>query len=455
MGTTIDPHFGGDTALCLDGVTAERITWLWPGYLPAGKLVVVDGDPSVGKSTLTLDLAARCSVGAPWPDRAPSPGPGAVLLMSAEDGVADTIVPRLDAAGADRARVFALTEVPVLGDDEIRMQPPQLPRDIGFIEQTVRRHHVRLIVVDVLMAYLSGGVDSHKDQDIRVVLHHLAAMADRTGACIILIRHLNKAGGSNPLYRGGGSIGIVGAARAAFIVGRDPDDPDRRIFAVSKMNIAAEPPTLAYRLVSAEGHGCARVEWENGPVDVTARDLVSAPTDPEAQDERNDAASFIRGYLEEQGGQAGAKLVLSAGRAAGFGESTLKNARRKVADTAKDSFTNGSWLWILREGTTKVPKVPAQKAPVPSVPSVVPSRGLREPAETAGIPDDAPRAHPGPTGFSVPETGTSGFVASAGNTSQRETCIIRLHRNCPVCGQKLLAPESRQSGICAKCRASA
>lgn len=328
-------------------VTPERVSWLWPGYLPAGKLVLVDGDPSCGKSTMTTDLAARCSTGSPWPDGAASAGPADVLLLSAEDGLGDTIAPRLHAAGADVARVHALTEVPQVGDDGgVRMVPPSLPRDVPILHQLISRHRIKLVIVDVLMAYLNGKVDSHRDQDVRGVLHQLTTLAEATGCTMVLIRHLNKAGGGSPLYRGGGSIGIIGAARAAFIVGRDPDDQDRRILACSKSNLAVEPASLAYRLVSDNTLGCARVEWEGG-VDLAAGDLLRGPRDDEERSERDEAVDWLTEYLAGNGGEAPAKDVLRAGRADGIAERTLQRARARAGVTSqRRGFGQGS-VWVL------------------------------------------------------------------------------------------------------------
>lgn len=346
------------TVQTLADVAPERVAWLWQGRLPLGKLVVIDGDPSTGKSTLTLDLAARVSTGSTWPDGAAGRGPAGVLLLSAEDGLADTIAPRLIAAGANLARVHALTEVPAVNDDgEVRQVPPSLPRDIPIIEKTVAQHRVRLVVVDVLMAYLNGKVDSHRDQDVRGVLHQLAAMAERTGCTVVLIRHLNKAGGSNALYRGGGSIGIVGAARAAYLVARDPEDEARRIFAVTKCNLALEPPSLAYRLVSDDANGCARVEWEDAPVEHTATSLLRAPVDEDEHSERDEAANWLTTYLMEQGGEATAGEVLKAGRGAGFATHVLQRARKRAGVASRKAGFGSGWVWALSpEGDTKTTK---------------------------------------------------------------------------------------------------
>ena len=335
------------TVVRLSDVKPERVSWLWPGRLPVGKLVIIDGDPSTGKSTLTLDIAAHVSRGGSWPDGAPCKA-GDVLLLSAEDGIADTISPRLEAAGADRDRILALTEVPSTDDEgNVRMVPPSLPRDIPWIRQLVTDHKVKLIIVDVLMAFL-GKVDSHKDQDIRGVLHLLATMAERSGCTIILIRHLNKAGGGNALYRGGGSIGIIGAARAAFLVARDPDDQDRRVFAVTKMNIAVEPPSLAYRLVSDESLDCARVEWESEQCHLKASDLLSVP-DAEDAGERNEAAAWLEDFLMERGGSEEAGKTIRAASGAGISKTTLTRARKQAGVRSRKAGMSGGWVWEIEQ----------------------------------------------------------------------------------------------------------
>lgn len=334
----------GPNVVALSTVTPERVRWLWAGRLPAGKLVVIDGDPSTGKSTLTLDIAATISTGRPWADGSACEQ-GAVLLLSAEDGLADTIAPRLIAAGADLARVHALTEVPQVDDEgTVRMVPPSLPRDIPHVADAIRSNRARLVIVDVLMAFLSGKVDSHRDQDVRGVLHQLAALAESTGATFVLIRHLNKAGGSNALYRGGGSIGIVGAARAAFLVARDPEDEGRRIFAVTKSNLAAEPSALAYRLVDSPEHGCARVEWESEPLDITAAQLLRTPED-EDRSESDEATDWLTGFLA--GGSVSRKDVLRASKAEGYSEKVLRRAREKAGVTVERVGFPAVTYWSL------------------------------------------------------------------------------------------------------------
>src|SRR5262249_8682079 len=135
--------------------------------------------------------------------------------------------------------------------EETRM--PEIPRDLREIELTIRRMDARLVIIDPLMAYLGSQTNSWRDQDVRRALAPVGKLAERTGAAIVVIRHLNKGGSAgSPLYRGGGSIGIIGAARSALLVGEDPDDPDVRILARSKGNLSAPVPSLAYRLEAAD-----------------------------------------------------------------------------------------------------------------------------------------------------------------------------------------------------------
>ncbi len=202
-------------------VAPQRVAWLSPGRIPLGRLTVLDGDPGLGKSTVTLDLAARVTTGRPMPNGAPGVG-GGVVILSAEDGVADTIRPRLDAAGAACARVR------VVGVDHALLA---IPGDLPELERAIADVGPVLVVVDPLSAYLGATVNSWRDQDVRRALGPLAGLTERTGAAIVVVRHLTESGGASPLYRGGGSIGIIGAARSGLLVAPEPDDDARRVLA--------------------------------------------------------------------------------------------------------------------------------------------------------------------------------------------------------------------------------
>lgn len=326
-------------------VQLERVTWLWPGRLATGKQTVLDGDPGLGKSTLTLDIAARITTGAAMPGEDDGRDPRGVVLLSAEDGAADTIVPRLTAAGADLGRVYIMTGVlPVGGgpEDAATLQ------HIEAIESAIRAQDAALLIVDPIMAYLGADANAHKDQDVRRTLAPLAAMLDRTGCAGMLVRHLNKAAGGAAIYRGGGSIGIIGAARFGLLVARDPDDDDARIVAPVKCNIGKEPPALRYRLESVEGGDVARVTWEDEPVSIGANELLAASGgDENEQGERAEAKAWLRDFLD-QGPQLSPD-IFRAGHKVGFSTSTLRRAKKALGNvvTAEKTEFGGGWRWRL------------------------------------------------------------------------------------------------------------
>jgi AAA domain len=253
------PAGGGNplVVIRLADVAPERVRWLWPSWIPLGKLTMLDGDPGLGKSTLTLDLAARVSTGSPLPDGEPVGAKGAVLVASAEDGIADTLRPRVAAAGGDLSRVVVLDHVAEAGGS----RPLVLPDDLDHVEGRALELGAVLIVIDPFMAYLSGAVDSHRDQDVRRAMHRMKEMAERTGAAVLTVRHFTKSE-ARAVHKGGGSVGISGAARSLLMVAADPDDEALRVYAVIKSNLAAVPKSLAYRVVGDELHDCARIAWQ-------------------------------------------------------------------------------------------------------------------------------------------------------------------------------------------------
>lgn len=381
-----DPDEAGSPDNCtvartvrLSDVVPERISWLWPGRIPAGKLAVLDGDPSLGKSTLCLEFARPITTGTPWPDGAPCE-PGSVLLMSAEDGLADTVRPRLDAAGADPDRVVALTEVLVTIGGETTSRPVTLA-DVDLIADSILTAQARLAIVDVLMAYMPDNRNSHNDQAVRAVLSRLATIAEATGCTILLIRHLNKQMGGTALYRGGGSIGIVGAARAAYLVAKDPDDDtgEARIFAPTKTNLSTTPDSLRYRLVSAPGSDVARVEWLGVSAHRADDLLAHAGGDDEDRAERSAAEDWLTAYLSDRnrGGTASAVEVKRAAAAAGFADKALRSARERVCIKPVKDGMAGGWTWSLKgtvpEDASKVPKMPTRNERASSAPSRAPS----------------------------------------------------------------------------------
>lgn len=312
-------------------IPRETVEWVWPGRIPAGKLTVIEGDPATAKSTMTLDLAARVTRGSTWPDGEAGRPPASVLLLSAEDGWGDTIRPRLEAAGADLDRCICVAARQVDGEHGPILRPVVIPEDIGWIVRLIEESAAAMVVIDVLAAYLSDHVDSHKDQSVRRVLTLLALAAARTQAAVILIRHHNKTPGGPALYRGGGSIGIIGAARAAYAVIRDPDDPDHRLLATVKSNLASEAPTWGYSLVDVPGLGVARVDWDTEADQRSASELLVG-TQSTALGE---AVAWLTAWRVEHPGEVPAAELLAAAAEAGVAATTLHRARKQLGLPAR------------------------------------------------------------------------------------------------------------------------
>lgn len=336
--------------IALSDVKPERVEWLWPNRIPRGKLVTLDGDPGLGKSTLALAITGPITTAGQWPDGTRCEHPGAVLLLSAEDGLADTVRPRLDAAGADVTRVHAIQGVPEVDrDGNVGLRPPTLG-DILALREAIVSTGAALLIVDVLMAYLPSGSDAHKDQDVRAILGRLTKLAEETGCTIILIRHLNKSTGRDPLYRGGGSIGIVGAGRVALLVAADPDDEERRVLAGMKSNLGPLPEALAYRLVSAGDYGVARVQWE-GAVEHTAHTLLSERGNAQEASAATEAEMWLEDYLAQNGSARSADAKREAAKLK-ISERTLQRAAEKLGVTTRsEGFPRVTW-WALPSPAT-------------------------------------------------------------------------------------------------------
>lgn len=330
----------------LSSLSPETVLWLWRGRIPFGKITVLDGDPGLGKSTITLDVAARLTRGDLMPDgtMGDRDGPRSVLLLTVEDGLTDTILPRLMALGADLTRVIALEAVP--GEDG-KPTMPAIPRDLEVLEERIRAHDVALIILDPLIAFLgdSSQTNSWKDQDIRRALGPFAHMLERTGCASLLIRHLNKGSGGNPVYRGGGSIGIIGAARSGLMVAKDQDDDTgaRRILVPTKANLSAPAKGLAYHMEQAD-NGSVRVVWE-GETEHTALGLLAEPLPEDERSAISDAVSFLKSEL--YGNPVTFDEIKRKARANDISDRTLRRARTKLGVIA-ERLHGPTGPWSLR-----------------------------------------------------------------------------------------------------------
>ena len=276
--------------------------------------------------------------------------PAGVVLLSAEDGLADTIRPRLDAAGADIERIVALSTVP---EGRTGERTICIPDDLHILKRAIGRVGAALVVVDPLMSFLGEKTDTHKDQHVRRALVPTATLAQRTGAAILIVRHLNKTAGGNSLYRGGGSIGIIGAARSGLVVAKDPEDPERRIVAANKHNLCRAAPSLVFTLETAP-NGAARVVW-GGTSKLGASDILKEPSDSEQRSAMSEAKEFLSKELAD--GPVAAERAEKDAREAGVSERTLKRAKRELGVVSKKEG-DGSWSWVLPEGEAEGGQAP-------------------------------------------------------------------------------------------------
>jgi putative DNA primase/helicase len=348
---------GSDGAVLvpLSLVVPRDVEWLWPGRIPLGKVTLIVGDPGLGKSWLTQDIATRVSRGAAWTDGGFAPA-GHVVILTAEDGLDDTVVPRLRSMGADLERIDALTAIRERG----RERPMSLANDIEQLEraladiETGYDRAVRFVVIDPITAYLGKGTDSHVDADVRGVIAPLAQLAERHGCAIVAVMHLNKAPQARALYRPGGSIAFVASARSVLAVTTDPDaaDSPRRFLVPLKMNLAPKPPTLAFAIAGVP----PRVDWEPEPVQgIDAEAAMRGPSaeEPEHRSERDEAASFLREELAD--GPRGAQELKAAARNIGIADRTLMRAKHDlgVAAVRRGGLGHaGRWEWELAKGAT-------------------------------------------------------------------------------------------------------
>ena len=346
------PEGPSPVLITVSSVQRKPIRWLWPGRLALGKLSLISGDPGTGKSHVTIDMAARITRGAPWPDgtSAGNAPKGHAILLSAEDDIGDTIGPRLEAAGADLDRVHVIEAVRLAPEKngETQTRSFSLLADVAVLDEALKKKpETRLVVIDPISAYLPG-VDSHKNTDTRGALAPLAKLAAIHMVAIVCVTHLNKAQKSKAMYRSISSIAFVAAARAAWAVTKDEENPDRRLFLPVKNNLAKDTQGLAYTLEPwPDDCSLARVVWDPNPIAISADEAMNH----EANQERYEwqaACEWLADHLAA--GPVPANEVLREGReSGGFSVKTIRKAGRKLGvKHVRDGYGRGSAVsWKL------------------------------------------------------------------------------------------------------------
>ena len=332
----------------LGDVQPESISWLWPERIPLGKLSILTGDPGLGKSMITTDIAARLSSGRGWPDGTPGADPGGSVFLSAEDDPADTMRPRFDRAGGDPRNVTLLNAIESTDSETgtTRQATFSLDDHLLMLDEAIRstRAACRLVVIDPITAYLGGRVDSHRTSDVRGLLAPLSDLAAEHAVSVLLVSHLNKSQGQSALHRSTGSLAFVAAARTAFLCCKDRDDERRRLLLPTKSNLSPRTDGLAFT-VQADGPGKPPfVRWEAGPVKVTA-DEALAPAGEGRESVTDEATEFLRDILAD--GPVGSKRVLADARELGIPTKTLRRALSRLGGKPTKSGFDGGWAWSL------------------------------------------------------------------------------------------------------------
>lgn len=318
----------------MEDVVSKEVEWLWYPYIPYGKITIVEGDPGEGKTTLVLKLAAALSMGLPLPcDDYKEYEPIHIIYQTAEDGIEDTIKPRLEKAGADCSMIRVIDET----DKELSMIDDRL-------EQAIIETGARLIILDPIQAYIGATVDMHRANEIRPVLKHLGIIAEKHNCAIILIGHMNKASGSKSTYRGLGSIDIQATARSVLLVARLRDKPNIRIMAHDKSSLAPAGDAIGFEMTEDNGMVCI------GPYDITIDELLSG-NEGRGKKKLDIAENFIKEYFGINKVIPSNEIMMEAAKRS-IKRNTLLSAKKKLGITSdKEKAEDGTiyWTWIMPE----------------------------------------------------------------------------------------------------------
>ena len=309
-------------------VDTQTVEWLWKPYIPFGKVTIIQGNPGEGKTTLALCLCAACTNRKPFP-LMPEHEPFNVIYQTAEDGLGDTVKPRLMEAEADLDRVLVIDE----SKQELSLSDER-------IEKAIRQNGARLIILDPIQAYVGEKTDMNKANEIRPIFRRLAEVAERTACAVILIGHLNKAAGGQSAYRGLGSIDFRAAARSVLLIGRVKREPNIRVIVHDKSSLAPEGKPMAFCLDPETGF-----EWV-GEYDITADELLSGAGGNTAT-KTEQAETLILDLLADEN-EMTSEEVMKAAAEVGISERTLKTARRNLETRIEVKRRGNQWYYRLK-----------------------------------------------------------------------------------------------------------
>lgn len=314
----------------LDEIKSRKIEWLWEPRIPYNKMTIMEGDPEVGKSYLCMHLAALVTTGGRLPDGS-KVDQGRVLYISSEDDAADTIRPRMEQMGADLKNVRVLDGFLVLteqGQDRLREEMDEFPPD--------------LVVIDTLYSFLSDKVDLGKPTSIRASLHQLDRLFKEFGPAVVVIRHWTKGGKGKAIYRGVGSIDVIGVVRTGLVAAKHPENENLRILAQVKNNIGPKAESLTYEMVPQK-NGMPIIKW-HGKAAFSADDLEKQGGSGN-ESEYDRAVAFLKEVLSS--GPMFSPELFAKAREAGISRPTLNRAKKEASVVSKKM--GKVWEWRLSE----------------------------------------------------------------------------------------------------------
>ena len=330
-------------------IAPEKIGWLWPGIIATGRVTGLVGYPGLGKSQVAVDIAAVVSTGRGWPGGISNERSGGVIILAAEDGPADTIVPRLMAAGADRNRIHIVKAVKDGAGGERSFN---LASDLDRLEREYDLKHVRLVEIDPISAYLGSArgkqINRNQGSDVRAIQDRLAAFAAKHELSILAVSHLNKSSGARAIAQIIGSLEWVASPRAVFLVTEEAHT-DRHLFLPLKNNLAPDRIGYAFRIETrlvAQDINTSAVVWDREPVTITADEALAAA----AKKRASGAIEFLQQVLND--GPVDQAEIVRLGKEAGFTEKNLRTAREElgIKPTKKGFGAEGKWIWVPAGG---------------------------------------------------------------------------------------------------------
>lgn len=314
--------------ICMQDVKQTEVSWLWYPFIPFGKLTILQGNPGEGKTYFAMQLAAACTTGKALPNMTPLE-PFNVIYQTAEDGLGDTVKPRLIEAGADLARVLVIDD----GDSPLTLSDER-------IERAIAENQAHLLIIDPIQAFLGADIDMNRANEVRPVFRKLSEIAQRHACAIILIGHLNKTVGTQSTYRGLGSIDMTAAVRSLLFIGRVKSAPATHVLTHEKSSLAPPGKSLAFSLGTQEGF-----RWI-GEYAITADELLSG--EAHAQTKVKQAQSLILSKLKESRTCRSSELEKAAAEQ-GISARTLRMAKQQLAEKLRMYREGTQWVVELSD----------------------------------------------------------------------------------------------------------